>query len=74
MTLNPLHKKNYSNINPSRIQLYEFNKRGLEVTTWPVPNPKVKESEGLGVLDKITRPPANKQDYFNREWYHLYGT
>ena len=39
-------------------------KRGLEVITCPAPNPKVKESEGLGVLDKITRPPASKQRLF----------
>ena len=65
MTLTP-SMKTYSNINSSRIQLYGFNKRGLEVITWPVPNPKVKESEGLGVQDIITRPlPANK-DYFQQ--------
>ena len=65
MTL-ALSMKICSNINSSRIQLYGFNKRGLEVITWPVPNPKVKESEGLGVQDIITRPlPANK-DYFQQ--------
>ena len=44
----------------------DSTKRGWEVITWPVPNPKVKESEGLGVQDIITRPlPANK-DYFQQ--------
>ena len=44
----------------------DSTKRGLEVITCPAPNPKVKESEGLGMQDIITRPlPANK-DYFQQ--------
>ena len=71
--LKPPPQKTHSNINSSRIQLYGFNKRGLEVITWPAPNPKIKGSEGLEVLDKITRPLPTNKVISNREWYHLYG-